>query len=115
MEAFIVQMDEQEPPHYAFHCYMYTVIAAIVLLYWRVHRSECKRRTDLEQIFGSCTPARELRHTMLGGVHHTTDRQEPLHYAFHCYIYTVIAAIAILEGAQVGVQTTNAHGKNFIS
>ena len=36
-----------------------------------------------------------------------------IHYAFHCYMYAVIAAIAILKGVQVRVQTTNALGTNF--
>ena len=71
--------------------------------HWRVHRSECKWRTHLENFFSNCPPARKLRHTMLGDVIIRTDRQEPLHYTFHCYMYTVISAIAILEGAQVGV------------
>ena len=49
----------------------------------------------------------ERHHAWRRSSYEQTGRGPP-HYAFHCYMYAVIVAIAILEGAQVGVQTANA-------
>ena len=89
---------------------MYTVIAAIVLLYSRVHRSECKRRTHLEQIFVSYIQSREFKDTMLGGVHCTNRRAGASSLCIpllHVYCNSGHST-PMLEGAQVGVQKTNA-------
>ena len=82
-----------------------SLLIAIMPVYWRVHRSVCKWRTHLEQICLNYPPACDVRDMMIGGVHCM-----PPHYACHWF---VIPAVAILEGAQVRMQTMSALGTNF--
>ena len=86
---------------------MYTVIAAIAIL--KGAQVGVQTTNAIGTNFVSCSPAWELRDTMLGGVHCPNRRAGA---STLCYMYT---DIAILKGARVGVQTTIALGTNFVS
>ena len=73
----------------------------IIPVYWRVYRSECKRRTHLERIFVSYLPARD---TVLGNDHRINilARDSSL-----CIPLLVIAILQVWE------ETTNVLRANF--
>ena len=115
MEAFIVRTDEQEPPHHTFHYYMmYTVIAAMVMLEGAQVRVQMMNALGKKFWKLPTSQVAQRYHAWRRSSYKQTSRHLPIIHSI-AIMYTVIVAMSMLEGAQVGVQLTNTLGTNFLS